>query len=441
MAKKVRVAALSLDGYEFELQEDASKGDWFSIKDLLEFDTSKIETEITNLLENRYRKKLEQDKKHWENEFRLSDHYLQLKEAIDQLKLENEHLKKSLQEKIEQKEKLLHEEYKHQLQNYKQEYEYKLENIKQEYKHKDDQLNNERESLKKDHEYQKTILQQEFKNKEVTLTAQVEQEITKFKSKIEQDKFKEIEEFKKSYTEKYKTLNTNVKLLGEDLERRIKESFEESFGLLEDCRLVKQTTSHNSEEDDTRADFIFEIKSQKSNNFIPVVTIEAKTQSNLTVAGKKNSAHFNKLEKDAQKNQTQYALLVTELEPEEIISLQMVKEKNNMFMCRPDFTNTFLGLMRHLFKKNEELKLNIPDFAKKEDIQSRFEKMKTEILNNSVKNIRAKTEDILKHAESIKKDANKISESARIVGETHLETVVNKIEGFKLNSLLKAVED
>ena len=66
--------------------------------------------------------------------------------------------------------------------------------------------------------------------------------------------------------------------------------------------------------------------------------------------------------------------------------------------------------------------------------------MKSDILDRSIDYIRSKVEEIVKSAESIKKEADKITEATRVVLNTHLQTVINKINQFSIKKIAKEID-
>jgi len=66
--------------------------------------------------------------------------------------------------------------------------------------------------------------------------------------------------------------------------------------------------------------------------------------------------------------------------------------------------------------------------------------MKSDISDRSIDYIRSKVEEIVKSAESIKREADKITEATRVVLNTHLQTVINKINQFSIKRISKEID-
>lgn len=159
---------------------------------------------------------------------------------------------------------------------------------------------------------------------------------------------------------------------------------------------------------------------------------------------KKNSDHYKKLDDDRSKKNLDYALLVSELEYETNDSLiYRVSDYKNMFVVRPMYFVTVLGVLETIALKYKDLKLNRLQeelsFKEKQDILDEFEEFKNNLLDNALTNIDNKAKEIYKSAENIKNEATKIIKNVDIIVDRHLNTVKNKINGFKINKLVEKI--
>ncbi|MGI6771251.1 MAG: DUF2130 domain-containing protein [Acholeplasmataceae bacterium] len=89
-----------------------------------------------------------------------------------------------------------------------------------------------------------------------------------------------------------------------------------------------------------------------------------------------------------------------------------------------------------LSKRNKELE----KFKDRIEILNEFEQMKSQILDNSLRHIQTKLNEISKETENIESANNKIKEALRIVLETHINTVINRITNFEINKIIKKTE-
>ncbi|AME12892.1 hypothetical protein MmmBen181_0742 [Mycoplasma mycoides subsp. mycoides] len=103
---------------------------------------------------------------------------------------------------------------------------------------------------------------------------------------------------------------------------------------------------------------------------------------------------------------------------------------------------SFLGVLETIALKYKDLKLNKLQreimFKEKQDILDEFEEFKNNLLDNALKHIDTKFNEINKSAENVKKEANKILEATELVINKHLNTVKNKINNFKIEKVLES---
>lgn len=427
MSKKINIKVKDLDKLEFEICTDALKGDYISLNEINEIDFTLLKEKLDNKQIAYFNEKLEQEKKNWENDFLINS------KQINELKASNEELKVKLSKIVSDKDK----EYNAQIIDLK----YQLKNV-QETK----SIEIEKAKLLKENELKEQInkLQSELDNLKNSNKMEIDNIILKkdneYKDKIndlqnsinlaEQKHKEEIENIKRNK-------NQNIKLLGEELENWIQTEYSNSLGLIDDCKLEKTTKAIEN----TKPDFLFEVLDSDGSS-LGSVTIEAKTQYIDGGSPKKNSEHYNKLDLDRKKNNSEFSLLISELEPNDGFLIKKVVDPRyeNMFVVRPSYFITFLSIVRLLFLKRKDIRKIEVDFKTKKEILDEFESMKNEILGNSVKNIESKVADILKLAEGIKTNATKIEQNANVIIEKHLITIKNKIDNFNINKINKKIE-
>ncbi|MGL5591180.1 MAG: DUF2130 domain-containing protein [Mycoplasmoidaceae bacterium] len=405
MSRKISIKIKDSDKNEFFLQEDAKKGDYFCLDDIKEFSIDDIKEQcdlkINKIANERFIEKLKTEKKNWENEFKSSEEYHKLiKESF------------SFKEKIESIERSHKEREKNLINEFKASKEYldlerELSSLKQ--KEKDFHINKE-----KDIQLIKNELILENQKKLSDLNA----EIDSLKKDLEKRNIK------------------NIKLIGEDLEKWILREFYEHFPINDKVNLKKITKS-TSINDNTMADFEFIVLGENKENLGSAV-IEAKTESEN--GGTKNEKHYEKLDRQRKKLNYEYSILVSELEPENTFLIRKVPEYKNMFVIRPAYLMSFLSLIEYISNQRQGIKRLELDFKNKQEIQDEFEKMKNEILENSVKNINKKCEEIHGEIIKIESSSKKIKAAIEIVIETHMSTIKNKIENFKIESIKKKIE-
>ncbi|MGL5640566.1 MAG: DUF2130 domain-containing protein [Mycoplasmoidaceae bacterium] len=416
MSKKIKIEIKNLNKNEFFLDEDAKKGDYFCLEDIGAFSIDYIKEQfnekIDKIANDRFIEKLYIEKKNWENEFKASEEYLKLIKESSYLKEKIE----SIEETNKEKEKNIINEFKTSEEYLKliKESSYlkeKIESIEESNKEKE---KNFYENKDKDIQ----LLKNQFTTENLQKISDLNAEINSLKEKLE------------------KRNNKNIKIIGEGLEKWILEEFDKYFSINDKVDLKKITKSTNPN-DSTMADFEF-IVTGENKEILGSAVIEAKTESET---GKtKNEKHYEKLERQRKKLNYEYSILVSELEPENTFLIKKVTDYNNMFVIRPSYLMTFLSLIEYISKEKQGIKKLELDFKNKQEIQDEFEKMKNEILENSIKNINKKCEEIHNEIIKIESSSKKIKSAIETVIETHMITIKNKIEKFKIESILKKIE-
>ncbi|WP_082160312.1 DUF2130 domain-containing protein [Mycoplasma sp. HU2014] len=339
----------------------------------------------------------------------------------DKLKLESDI--DSLNKQLEKQEKLIKLEVEN---NYQKELNKQKEELNK-------QINELKESLK-DKENSLNTIDLNYKNQINEITNNKQNEINNL--------IKDLEIIKRE------KLTKNIKLIGEELENYCFNQFNEiSTFAFKTSTLIKDNQVVKSEDDlkGTKGDFIFKVYAEEEKqNLLLSVMCEMKSEQLNSQNKKKNSDHYKKLDDDRSKKNLDYALLVSELEYETNDSLiYRVSDYKNMFVVRPMYFVTVLGVLETIALKYKDLKLNRLQeelsFKEKQDILDEFEEFKNNLLDNALTNIDNKAKEIYKSAENIKNEATKIIKNVDIIVDRHLNTVKNKINGFKINKLVEKI--
>ncbi|UWD35213.1 DUF2130 domain-containing protein [Mycoplasma cottewii] len=479
-----------IDKNTIELLEDAKKGDIIDLSNAEQIDLSNIQQQIDDHKDQLYLTKLNKEKEKWqlESNIEFEKYKNQLnKENEEQfkqntkLKQENQNLSEKIEKQVLDFEKQLNDnkaiwqsDTNTQLANLKtklleekqQEFEqitkYKLK-LESDIDSLNKQLENQEKLIKLEAEnnYQKELnkqkeelnnqinkLRESLKDKENSLNTidlnyknQIN-EITNNKQNEINNLIKDLEIIKRE------KLTKNIKLIGEELENYCFNQFNEiSTFAFKTSTLIKDNQVVKTEDDlkGTKGDFIFKVYAEEEKqNLLLSVMCEMKSEQLNSQNKKKNSDHYKKLDDDRNKKNLDYALLVSELEYETNDSLiYRVSDYKNMFVVRPMYFITMLGVLETIALKYKDLKLNRLQqelsFKEKQDILDEFEEFKNNLLDNSLKHIQTKVNEINNSAESIKSEAKKITDSVKVIVNTHLETVKNKINGFKINKVVDKI--
>ncbi|WP_027123730.1 DUF2130 domain-containing protein [Mycoplasmoides pirum] len=435
MSKLIKIKIKDVDKLEFYLSEDAKENDYISLHEINQIDFTGLQKEIDDkrnkLINEKLNELIDQEKINIINEFKQSNEYKELQEKINALKINlNE-------EKNNAKNAIL---------NFKESNEYKnLEKSNQELEHQLSLKIKEMESFKlkiendfrQSDEYKKL---QEKIDKLKTNIAVLETQQNSIKEKLELEfKNKELVNLQK-YNEEIEKLkrerSNNSKILGEELENWIRNEYDNSLGNIEDCKLEKTSKDING----TKPDFLFTVFHDKKS--LGSVTIEAKTQFDIDKTKVLNASHFAKLDKDRKNHKSDFALLVTELEPNEHFIIKKVHDYENMYMCRPIILISFLSMVRSIYKQRETLlgEIGLINFLDKEEILNNFDSMKNDILDIQIKRMNQALIDIQENSEKIQKLAIKIFEDSKKIMNNYVEQMKNKIEKFNIKKLTKNIE-
>ncbi|ATP59960.1 DUF2130 domain-containing protein [Mesomycoplasma dispar] len=434
--KQIRVSIIDKKTLKYELLEDGNKGDWFTIT-----------SDVQNYINAQVKEKLESLKIKVRNDILANDESIKEKdEKIKELLKENSDLKSenlktssNLQARhsseINEKDKkigILEAEIK----SHKANESDKIEKIK---------LEQQVESDKK------------IKEIEEKLNAQFEE-----KSKKEQDKRildvqsgydKMIKEKESKIREledelnKYKEKNVNSKEIGENLENWILERYKNVFPFDQEndesiSFTLKKDTENLKEDGElkgTKADFIFTIR-DKENEINESIILEAKSESKEKPGKQKNKDFFKKLESDRVKKKARYAILVTELEPDQYITIEVAPKFPKIFICRPHFYLALLMILKSMIIKEEKLTRQVENLEEKEKIIKDFEEWKNNKITKIAEKIRKKSEEGIASSNKIIDEATKIQNGLIEISNTLIRKLKSEIDNFKITKLAKKVE-
>ncbi len=451
--KKVKVSII--DNKTLKLEEDAVKGSIIDLNEIMEIDTSLILKSIEAGKDHIYNEKLKVALQEREAILKSKAEVVVLsyqnsiekleKELVDletklntQKSLELSNLKNQLNQELNDlkaKNQVLNSQLNEQARVIKLEAE-------NQFKDEINHLKNANETLKRELDSQKELLQTNYESKLVQEQLKLTETFNEEKDKLNEEISMHVAEVNKLRLSKDLL---NVKMLGENLEKWCEHEFLSSaLNLLPNVSFYKDTKEGN------KADFIFRVylagAEHTPYNELASVTLEMKSESTVTKTKTKNKDHFDKLEEDRVRNNTTYSLLVSELEWDvsNDTPMRKVTEHNNMYLVRPQYMTIFLNIVyafamqyhEELTKRNEELE----KFKDRDEIMKEFEEMKSSILDHSLRHIQTKLNEIVRETEAIEKANNNIKEALRIVLETHINTVINKITNFEINRIVKQVD-
>ncbi len=364
--------------------------------------------------------------------FKDSNEYKELYEAKSQLELAN-NKKLEIEAAISQNTKEIENKYNSKIEISNNE----INNLKNQLK----QINLEKDSLVKNKQIEIDNAILSFKNSNEYL------DLLNIKKNHEE----KINSLQLEYNKQYNSLQTKIqdlqrehdsktiKSIGEELEQYCYREYNEKFDQIEDTLFKKTTVA----KDGTKPDFQLTIYDENitgkcddekwlKQHLIGNAIFEMKTEMNSSENKKKNDDHLKKLESDRIKFEADTAILVTELERDDVFQIRRSKTYPNIYLIRPSMFSAIVGLYRTMIIKNKKMHRDDIEFRTKEEILKEFDEFKNDLLEKQFDKINKQCENISKHAQKIIDSGIEIKDSIRIVSETHMSALKNKIENFKI---------
>lgn len=282
------------------------------------------------------------------------------------------------------------------------------------------------------------------KNSEFNNELKNQIELLKSENKNLESENKKLEGYIDGFKDQRRIFTANVKQAGEEYEMWVNNILSKKYSF-DQLTEVKKATKVMEKDDGSKGkpDFYVTYNNSGINNkkqMIGKVVIEVKSLVKNT--GQKNEKFLKKLEEERKKSNSDFAILVTELEPEKTFFIEKDKniEYRNIFIVRDQFLELVLDIIHEFIKKKAEVNKLQKVFKDKKIIIEEFEKFKENMLNNSLKHIESNLEIILKKANDISKASKAMQDSINIILNTHLSTVRNKIISYDILKVTNNIE-
>jgi len=450
--KKIKV--IVRDRNTLVIDEDASKGDYISLSELNEVDYSEIESVIEQGKDSVYNKKL-LEYKHTldlENNEKLSASKNEYEKLVNDLKHEIALLNKEKDSMLKEKENEVENKFKEEIN--------KLNNkISELEKTKSSdieliKLNHEKEmiSLKNDKENQINNLNNQIKNmladnehklkeKEILLTNEKIEALNKLKeeqAELLREKDNKINEILRQKAA------LNVKQTGEDLEAWCNNEVVSYMqnGLF-NCTWQKdnEVVRDDDEIKGSKADYVFRVyanSNHEEGELLTSVCLEMKDENPDSVNKKTNADYYKQLDKNRNKKNCKYAVLVSNLETDKSNDLPMFRvcEYKDMYVVRPAYLMIFLNMITSLTMRFVELILGEKEekLALKNayELSEEFDSLKNTYLDKPLDALQNNVNDILSQSESIRKASNKITESCDKIINNYIGSIQSKLSNFEI---------
>lgn len=463
MSKSIKV--IVKDKSTIVLCEDALKGDYIDLREINELDTSWIEQLIETGRDQIYNKKFAeyqaQFKKEKESARELAEANCQAEftKQIADMKLQYNQkvvdLEKQLQEfenkstmdkdmAIKEEEKKyneLHEEY------IRLQAEFHAKVIQKE------------QEAKQQVQEELMTLKNKLDNVEKEYTLKVENEVQKVKNEKQEELTKINEKHYQEILEKNDIIHSlknqkaslNVKRIGEDLEswcnNEVSEQMQNGFF---NCTWKKDNVIMKDDEgkNGTKADYIFQVfatEEHNENELLTSICLDMKDENPDSINKQSNEHYYKTLDKNRNKKNCKYAVLVSNLESDKPNALPIfkVREYPDMYVVRPGYLMTFLHMITSLSVRFKELILKKE--AEKLELKSRnefimeFEKIKATYLDKPLESLVSQIEKIQKNNEAITKASEAIQNTCGDIITKYINGIKDKIDRFdaKLGQNLK----
>lgn len=436
-----------------ELAEDASKGDVIDLKELVQVDTSYIDSIIESGKDKIYENKLADVRKAI-----LAENQI----VINKLQDEIVRLNQKAGYDIKLKEQEIDSKYMTQIRNIKQQEESKYQELENKYNILLTKLESElkQKELEIETKYSNEI--NRLKMETVLLNTRKDVEIQEVKSKAELNLAQALNEQKEKFKEKLQAkeeviLNLqrqktmmNVKQTGEDLEAWCdNEVIAYMQNGLFNCTWTKDNKVVKSEGEDkgSKADYIFKVYASEAHNeneLLTSVCLDMKDENPDSKTKQTNEHYYKKLEENRIKKDCKYAVLVSNLElaKPNVLPIFKVRDYENMYVVRPGYLMIFLNMIASLSTRFSDLILSkeqeMIELKSKLDLIEEFNRIKETYLDNPLEALERQVTAILKSSESIRKASNDIDSACEKINNSYIKKIIDKIDTFevKLNKVV-----
>ncbi|WP_322958533.1 DUF2130 domain-containing protein [Mycoplasmopsis felis] len=380
----------------------------------------------------------------FELERKLNKEKDELNQIINKLKQEKEYLNQIKSKEIDNEKLIL---------------ESKFNEEKQRHQKEKDELNQIINKLKQEKEYLNQIKSKEIDNEKLILESKFNEELNKKENEIKEKQLtiqnlnekidlknqesqklsKDLEETKNQLeiTNKSRRFNS-TKEVGEVYEDHLMNLLNEAFSLDELVVFHKANQIIGNNKPDFEIIFY---KKNIHNKKEPIgsIIIEAKNKSTET-GTKKNEDFISKLNKDKINYKADYAILSTELNPQEEIFIKRVPNFDDIYIVRWENLINLIRLLREVLLKKSELIISQIEFNNKEYILNEFNKFVQDNIEKNINIVNAKIDSISNTALSIEQEAKKIYDLIDEIKRNSFKKLNNTIEKFKNSQFIKQID-
>ena len=483
----MKVKVIVRDQKTLVLEEDAKKGDIIDLNELTTVDLDLIEKAISDNKDKVYNDKFNALQKSFNQEkenllvkeqVKHNEEIAKLNQVVQDLKNQLFNKEKEITNKYELKLQTTINDSKSKEKDIEVRYDKDLQALKDENKRIKEQQELLINSIKSEKEKellafkeetnQKYILEKEktneiINNLNLSLTRKQSETDIALLNKEKELKLiyeKEINNLKDEITSKTNALNEltfqksikNVKQTGEDLEAWCDNEVTSYMqNGLENCEWIKDNDviKEKDETKGSKADYLLKIyasSERKENELLTSICMDMKDENPDSVNKKKNEDYYKQLDKNRNKKNCKYALLVSNLERDKVNDLPMFKVRSyeDMYVVRPEYLMVFLNLVVSLNVKFKELLIETNKekqlYLDSLELEEEFEKLKNTYLDKPLETLEKQVKEIGDQTEKIITAADKIKEANRKIVNNYIDEIKNKLDRFNIKRLSKKLD-
>lgn len=466
-----------------ELAEDGMKGDLIDLKEIAEVDTSYLESIIESGKDKVYQSKLEQAKQLINVE--CNQKIKELQNEIASIQKENVAALKQKELEIEKQKAEEIVQLKQQILDFEKKHEMAVESLEAKKQAEFEKMRSAESKKYGDLEHQYDLLKQQvesrIENYRLSIEAEYKQKLSNYETKLaekesaikqlelkyEAENTKALSEQRSQFEAELKTkedminnlqrakASMNVKQTGEDLESWCNNEVTAYMqnGLF-NCTWIKDNdvVKGENESKGSKADYIFKVfanDQHNDNELLASVCLDMKDENPDTIKKVKNDKYYDDLEKNREKKNCKYSVLVSNLEMDKpnVLPIFKVRDYENMYVVRPAYLMVFLNMVASLTTRFADLVLSKEaqklELKTKLELLELFDSIKNTYLDKPLVALENDVKEIVKNSDSIKKACKNIDEQCDKINKSYISQITKKLENFdiRINKEMKKLDN
>ena len=266
--------------------------------------------------------------------------------------------------------------------------------------------------------------------KDSNISAQKLKEQYEFQLKAKDEEIKHWKEFR---------IGDSTKDIGESLEQYCHDKFDE-------IRAIAYPNAYFEKDNEviggTKGDFVFRDYSDEDSEH-ETVSIMFEMKNQKEDGDTKNESHLKKLDSDRQKKKCEYAVLVSTLEPESNLYNAGIVDVSHkypkMFVVRPQFFLTIIGLIKNMAKTRFEYKKQVIQYQRENIDITNFEnavRVVAQKISDDYENAGKQYDKVEKMCDDMIKKLTDLKEVFRL-GKKWIGTAQNQLPELEIRKLTK----